>query len=141
MLTNPWGSVQCPTPMGSISSQECLLLHTMLNSSLVRMPDIVQHVAQPNLLCSWADCIVTSGLSHAHVLLVCHNVILSHLCNMYHGEVCLPAFSVACYVMHMVPLLCIPGCGMLCMCPVAYSTFVIVSCVHAGIQATLHGEG
>ncbi len=33
--------------MGSMSSQECLLLHIMLSYLVVRMLGIVQHVAQP----------------------------------------------------------------------------------------------
>ena len=56
----------------------------MLSYLVVGMLGFVQHVAQPNLLCFWADCIAVSGLSCSNVLLVWYGVCCnSHLGTMF----------------------------------------------------------
>ncbi len=70
--------------MGSVSFQECLLLHTMMHVFQVRMLGMwpSQYV-----LHFWADCVLSLDLSQPHALLVvamfCCNLDLQ---NMYHGE-------------------------------------------------------
>lgn len=121
----------------------------MLHKRLVCMLDIVQHMAQPNLLCSWADCIVATGQSYPQVLLnfcnVCcaldtfetynmvFHVLLPSLQLSIHGAAVVHTgswrvvhvpFSIqhSCYKQHT-------------------SRLSQLNYVHAGIQDTLHGEG
>ncbi len=53
--------------MGSISSQECLLLHVTLNNCLACMLGIVQHVAHP--ICCVPGLIAL--LSQVYHILIC----------------------------------------------------------------------